>query len=58
MNQNSNGIICRYLQIKLLRPWVDQPYIGLTGVDFYGMDLFIYLGKEGKISVKNIKSDL
>ncbi|CAD8165981.1 unnamed protein product [Paramecium octaurelia] len=49
VNQNSNGIICRYLQIKLLRPWADQPYIGLTGVDIYG--------KEGKIQVKNIKSD-
>ncbi|CAD8167610.1 unnamed protein product [Paramecium pentaurelia] len=49
INQNSNGIICRYLQIKLLRPWADQPYIGLTGVDIYG--------KEGKIQVKNIKSD-
>ncbi|CAD8068559.1 unnamed protein product [Paramecium primaurelia] len=49
INQNSNGITCRYLQIKLLRPWADQPYIGLTGVDIYG--------KEGKIQVKNIKSD-
>lgn len=35
--------------LKILKPWSDSPYVGLTGVEVYG--------KEGRIQIKSIKAE-
>ncbi len=39
------GISCRLFQIMLVEPWMEQPYIGLTGFELYGKDLLFFFNR-------------